>query len=164
MSVSHSQQSKAAVPVSATGESPQPAPPNSFDDLLRAVRELLIDPRLDVSVVTPLIYSLLETYLDRFQIYPFDEVSLLLNRLELDGYPAHALRELISRIEHAYEQNHGDAIHDSPQALAMGDEFEGLRQSIRYAAMMAEQEYRHDNADVVDLSQIRAWSSVRHDG
>jgi hypothetical protein len=153
MSVSDSQQSKAADPVSATGESTQTAPPSSFDDLLRAVRELLIDPRLEVSVITPLIYSLLETYLDRFQIYPFDEVSLLLNRLELDGYPAHALRELIRRIEEAYEQHHGDAIHDSPQTLAMGDEFEGLRQSIRYAAMMAEREYRHDNTDAVDLNK-----------
>ncbi len=142
MSETTSRQSTAtAVQASDVGSTPNPVQLNSFDDLLRAVRELLIDPRLEVSVVTPLINSLFETFIDRFQVYPFDEISLLLARLELDGYPAQGLCELIRRIEETYEQNHGEAIHNSPDALAMDDESEGLCQSIRYAAMLAEQEH-----------------------
>lgn len=115
---------------------------DSLDDLLRAARELLQDSRLDVGVVTPLICSLLDTFVDRYRVYPYDEVGLLLARLEQDGYPAQALRDLISRIEQAYEQYHGEGLSYPQRQAALADEFEDLRQSLKYAAMVAEQEHQ----------------------
>ena len=164
MSETTSRQSTAtAVQASDAGATPKPVQLNSFDDLLRAVRELLMDPRLEVSVVTPLINSLFETFIERFQVYPFDEVSLLLARLELDGFPAQGLRELIRRIEETYEKNHGEAIHNPLDALAMDNEFLGLRQSIRYAAIMAEREYQRDRAVDADVNQLPTRNTGRQD-
>lgn len=137
--------------------------PGSFDDLLRAVRELLMDPRLDLSVVTPLIYSLLETFIDDFQQYPYDQVSKLLARLEQEAYPAHGLRELISRIEEAYGQNHNEAIHDTPHELATNDDFEGLRQSVRYAAMVAERDDQRGCSDDTDAGWLPNQQLARRD-
>ena len=148
MSVTPGRLSTAAVDrVTGTVPALKPVQLNTIDDLLQAVHELLIDTRLEVSVVTPLIYSLLETYVDRFRQYPFDDVSLLLSRLELDAYPEHALRELIRRIDDTYRQYHGEALRCLQPRLAVDAEFEGLRQSLKYAAKVAEQEQQHGGGD-----------------
>ena len=151
----------AANQMSGKASALMPVKLDSYDDLLQAVRELLLDARLEVSVVTPLIYSLLETFIDDSRAYPFDEVSMLLSRLELDGYPAHALRELIIRIAEAYKQYHGEAIQQPAPGGVTDDEFEGLRQSVMYAAMIAEQEYQQNGGDPAGTGPLLIRNPVR---
>jgi hypothetical protein len=141
MDESSKQKSIAATgPVSGHTRALMPDRLDTLEELLLAVHELLADQRLEVRVVTPLLYSLLETYIDNFQAYPFGDVSKLLTQLEVDGYPEPEIHALMKRIEDTYEQYHANSTRQTVPGMAMDSEYEGLRQSIKYAAMVADQE------------------------
>ena len=140
--------------------------PKNLDQLSVAARELLMDSNLEVSKVRPFFWSMVETYVDRFQIYPFDIVKAMLSYLETRDFPEEQTRELIAMLEQGYQQQHGEALHeDVPQesmdALmiapeettehpeqvttqhempVLDDELRELRNCLKYAAMVGELE------------------------
>jgi len=48
-----------------------------LDDLSTISRNLLMDKSLEVSKVRAFFWSMIETYVERFLVYPFDEISEL---------------------------------------------------------------------------------------
>ena len=53
-----------------------------LDDLSTISRNLLMDKNLEVSKVRVFSWSMIETYVERFQVYPFDEISELRETLK----------------------------------------------------------------------------------
>ena len=53
-----------------------------LDDLSTISRNLLMDKNLEVSKVRAFSWSMIETYVERFQVYPFDEISELRETLK----------------------------------------------------------------------------------
>lgn len=104
--------------------------------------KLFNDKNLEVSKVRPFIWSLVETYVDRFQLYPFDAGKALFNDLELNGYPEDTVKNLVKQLETRYEKEHGRPLRKSTQLLSpqdgLDDEIKTLRDSLKYAAMVAE--------------------------
>lgn len=104
--------------------------------------KLFNDKNLEVSKVRPFIWSLVETYVDRFQLYPFDAGKALFNDLELNGYPEDVVKNLVKQLEARYEKEHGRPLRKSTQLLSsqdgLDDEIKTLRDSLKYAAMVAE--------------------------
>ena len=119
-------------------------PPQNIDQLSAAVRELLMDSHLEVSKVRPFFWTMVETYIDRFQIYPFDVVKALFYYLESADYPADEMRELVTRLEKCYDQQHGEPMHKSTNLVcgndSLDDEIKELRESIKYASLVGELE------------------------
>ena len=114
----------------------------NLDELARVARQLLMDENLEVSRIRPFFWTLVEAYVARFQLFPFDAVKSLFNYLELNGYPEHQLRDLIDRLENLYQQQHGIAVRQ-PVAVEVAsakleDEINELRNSLKYAAIAAE--------------------------
>ena len=106
------------------------------------VAKLLNDKNLEVSKVRPFFWSLVETYVDRFQYYPFDASKALISHLELHDYPEEAIKQLVEQLESQFEKSHGRPLRKSPQRLtqhaALDDEIQELRDTLKYAAMVAE--------------------------
>ncbi len=106
--------------------------------------QLLNDKNLEVSKVRPFFWSLVETYVDRFDLYPFDVNKALFSYLELNDYPEETVLQLIKQLESQFQKTHGRPLHKSTQLLsqqgALDDEIRELRDSLRYAAMVAESE------------------------
>jgi len=104
--------------------------------------KLLNDKNLEVSKVRPFFWSLVETYVDRFHLYPFDVNKALFSQLELNDYPEETVKQLVKQLESQFEKVHGRPLHKSTQLLsrhgALDDEIKQLRDSIKYAAMVAE--------------------------
>jgi hypothetical protein len=104
----------------------------------------LNDKNLEVSKVRPFFWSLVETYVDRFNMYPFDVNKALFSQLELNDYPEEVVLELVKQLESRFEQTHGKPLHKSTQLVcqqdALDDEIKELRDSLKYAAMVAESE------------------------
>ena len=103
---------------------------------------LLNNRDLEISKVRPFFWTLVEAYVDRFQLYPFDASKALFNDLELKGYPADTVLQLIEQLKSQYE-----SVHEAPlQGLvssksssdAMDDEMDTLRDSLKFAAKVAE--------------------------
>ena len=80
--------------------------PANFEQLGELAQQLLNDKQLDVSKVRPFFWSLVETYVDKFQLYPFDASKALFVSLELNNYPREQLRDLIRRLEVVYESKY----------------------------------------------------------
>lgn len=103
---------------------------------------VLNDKNLEVSKVRPFFWSLVETYVDRFNLYPFDVNKALFSHLELNDYPEEAVLQLVKQLELQFEKAHGRPLHKSTQLLcpqdALDDEIKQLRDSLKYAAMVAE--------------------------
>jgi len=103
---------------------------------------ILNDKNLEVSKVRPFFWSLVETYVDRFNLYPFDVNKALFSHLELNEYPEEAVLQLVKQLETQFEKAHGRPLHKSTQLLcqhdALDDEIKQLRDSLKYAAMVAE--------------------------
>ncbi len=103
---------------------------------------LLNDKNLEVSKVRPFFWSLVETYVDRFNLYPFDVSKVLFSYLELNDYPEETVLQLVKQIESQFEKTHGRPLHKATQSLcqpdALDDEIKELRDTIKYAAMVAE--------------------------
>lgn len=104
--------------------------------------DLLNDKNLEVSKVRPFFWSLVETYVDRFNLYPFDVNKALFSNLELNDYPEEAVLQLVQQLESQFEKTHGRPLRKSAQRLcaqnALDEEIKKLRDSLKYAAMVAE--------------------------
>jgi len=104
--------------------------------------KLLNDKNLEVSKVRPFFWSLVETYVDRFQHYPFDVSKALFSYLELNDFPEETIQQLVRQLESQFEKTHGRPLRKSTQLLsqkdALDDEIKQLRDSLKYAAMVDE--------------------------
>jgi hypothetical protein len=117
-------------------------PPKNMDQLSIAVRKLLMDSNLEVGKVRPFFWSMVEVYVDRFHIYPFDIVKALFSYLESADYPADQMRELVKKLEECYHQQYGEPMHKSTELVChddcLDDEIKELRESIKYASLVGE--------------------------
>ncbi len=116
--------------------------PGSIDELGEVARQLFNDKNLEVSKLRPFFWSLVETYVDRFQLYPFDVTKALFSHLELNGYPEDELRTLINQLETLYKKNHGQPVNATPaldhEVISLDDEVANLRDCIKYAVLVSE--------------------------
>ena len=117
-------------------------PPANLSELGELGIKLLNDKNLEVSKVRPFFWSLVETYVDRFGLYPFDVNKALFSHLELNDYPEETVQQLVKQLESQFEKTHGRPLRKSTQLLcqqdALDDEIKELRDSLKYAAMVAE--------------------------
>jgi len=104
--------------------------------------KLLNDKNLEVSKVRPFFWSLVETYVDRFQIYPFDVSKALFSHLELHDFPEEKMLDLVKQLESQFERAHGRPLRKSTQLVceqdSLDDEIKELRDSLKYAALVSE--------------------------
>ena len=122
----------------------------SLDELAEISRSMLLDENLEVSKVRPFFWTMVETYVDRFQIFPFDAIKALFSYLELHEYPEEEMRELVRRLEKVYKKQYGRPMHESEKAPAsdengapsLDEEIRELRETLKYAAIVGE---RFDN-------------------
>ena len=116
--------------------------PADLSELGELAIKLLNDKNLEVSKVRPFFWSLVETYVDRFNLYPFDVNKALFSNLELNDYPEETVQQLVKQLESQFEKTHGRPLRKSTQLLceqdALDDEIKKLRDSLKYAAMVAE--------------------------
>lgn len=117
--------------------------PENMDQLTDAARRLMMDSHLEVSKVRPFFWSLVEAYVDRFNIYPFDMVKALFSYLETNDYPPDLMRELVKKLEDTYALQYGEPMH-KPVVSTEEDNFDHevkeLRESLKYAALVDELE------------------------
>ena len=113
-----------------------------LDELSKITRDMLMDKNLEVSKVRPFFWSLVETYVDRFQVFPFDAIKALFSYLELRDYPEQQLRDLVEQLENLYQQQYGRAMHETTQPVTGGENFDDeistLRETLKYAAIVGE--------------------------
>ena len=118
------------------------SPPEDLTQLGERAIKLLNDKNLEVSKVRPFFWSLVEAYVDRFQLYPFDAGKALFNHLELNDYPEKTVLNLVRQLESQFEKSHGRPLRKTTQPIcqqdALDDEIKELRASLKYAAMVAE--------------------------
>lgn len=118
--------------------------PENMDQLSAAVHHILMDEHLEISKVRPFFWSMVEAYVDRFQIYPFDIVKALFCYLESNDYPPDLMRELVTKLEESYDRQYGEPMHKSTQLVCEGEcldhEVKELRASLKYAALVNELE------------------------
>jgi len=104
--------------------------------------QLLNDKDLKIGKVHPFFWSMVETYVDRFQLYPFDINRALFSYLELHDFPEESVQELIHQLESQFEEAHGRPLRRPTkracQKDVLDDEIKELRDSLKYAAMVAE--------------------------
>jgi len=104
--------------------------------------KLLNDKNLEVSKVRPFFWSLVEAYVDRFQLYPFDVSKALFSHLELNDYPEKTVKQLVEQLESQFEQSHGRPLRKLSfllsQQKVLDEEIQELRDSLKYASMVAE--------------------------
>lgn len=118
----------------------------SLDDLSKISRSMLMDKDLEVSKVRPFFWNMVETYVDRFQVFPFDAIKALFSYLELHEYPEDQLRDLVKQIERLYVKQHGRPMRVSEQQSGgdetgvqmLEDEINELRETLKYAAIVGE--------------------------
>ncbi|MBE9564815.1 MAG: hypothetical protein IMF17_06175 [Proteobacteria bacterium] len=122
--------------------SPEKLSELDLEQLGKLAAQRLNDKNLEVSKVRPFFWSLVETYVDRFQLYPFDINKALFSYLELTDYPEDKVRELVRQLESQFEKSHGRPLRKSTQLVGqndvLDDEIKDLRDSLKYAAMVAE--------------------------
>lgn len=115
---------------------------SDLEQLGQLVSKALNDESLKVGEVHAFFWSMIETYVDRFQTYPFDINKALISFLEMKDYPEETVRELIGQLESQFEQIHGRPLRKPEQLVskldALDDEIKQLRDSLKYAAMVAE--------------------------
>jgi len=120
------------------------SPPLSISQLGEIAIERLNDKNLEVSKVRPFFWSLVETYVDRFQIFPFDVNKALFSHLELHDYPEEKMLELVRQLESQFERAHGRPLRKSTQLVCerdgLDDEIKVLRDSLKYAALVSEKD------------------------
>jgi hypothetical protein len=103
---------------------------------------MLMDKDLEVSKVRPFFWTMVETYVDRFQVFPFDAIKALFSYLELRDYPEQQLRDLVRQLEEIYQKQYGAPMRDSTPSAVSGenldDEITALRDTLKYAAIVGE--------------------------
>jgi hypothetical protein len=116
--------------------------PENMDQLSEAVHHIFMDKNLEVSKVRPFFWLLVEAYVDRFQIYPFDIVKALFYYLESNDYPSDLMRDLVTKLEECYDKQYGEPMHKSTKLVCESDnldhEVKELRESLKYAALVDE--------------------------
>ena len=116
--------------------------PTDLTQLGELAIHLLNDKNLEVSKVRPFFWSLVETYVDRFHLYPFDVNKALFSYLELGDYSEDVVLDLVKQLESQFEKTHGRPLRKSTQLVCQQDgldeEIKNLRDSLKYAAMVAE--------------------------
>ena len=118
----------------------------SLDDLSAISRSMLLDKNLEVSKVRPFFWTMVETYVDRFQVFPFDAVKALFSYLEQNDYPEEELRDLVKKLEKLYKKKHGSSMRKADKRSAgnaissqsLDDEISELRETLKYAAIVGE--------------------------
>jgi len=119
-------------------------PPGNMDQLSEAVRRIMMDKHLEVSKVRPFYWKMVEAYIDRFHIYPFDIVKALFFYLESNDYPPDLMRELVTKLEESYAEQYGEPMRKSTKLVCEADsldhEVKELRESLKYAALVDELE------------------------
>ena len=118
----------------------------SLDDLSKISRNMLMDKSLEVSKVRPFFWTLVEAYVERFQVFPFDAGKALFSCLELHEYPEEQLRDLVKQLEKLYKKQYGRPMRESEQqiitedirAQTLDDEINELRETLKYAAIVGE--------------------------
>ncbi len=109
-------------------------------------RDVLNDPNLEVSKVRPFFWSLVETYADRFRAYPFDTFKALYGYLEMRDFPKEEMEYMITMLEQAYEEHHGQLQVQKPEPEepkpeikrfeSVDEDIEELRDSLCYASLV----------------------------
>ena len=116
--------------------------PGDLTELGERAIKLLNDKNLKVSTVKPFFWSMVEAYVDRFERYPFDVNRALISFLELKNYPEETMLELIKQLEKQFEETHGRPLRQpvpvTNKSDGLDDEIKELRDSLKYAAMVAE--------------------------
>jgi len=88
-----------------------------------SARKLLNDEHLQVSKVRPFFWSLVEIYVDRFQVYPFDVSKALFAYLELEACPKDEVQALMSKLERFCEKKKAEmaavTLKPVPKSTAM---------------------------------------------
>jgi len=118
----------------------------SLDDLSKISRSMLMDKNLEVSRVRPFFCTMVETYVDRFQVFPFDAIEALFSHLKLHDYPEQQMRDLVKQIEKLYKKQYGRPLRGPEQPPAryelssemLDDEINELRETLKYAAIVGE--------------------------
>lgn len=86
---------------------------------------------------------MVETYVDRFERYPFDVTKALFSDLESRDFPEQEMLELVKQLESQFERAHGRPLRKSTQLVcqqdALDDEIKALRDSLKYAALVTEE-------------------------
>ena len=126
----------------ADDESGALSSPENIDQLAEYACALLRNKHLEVSKVRPFFWSMVETYVDRFQVYPFDVVKALFSYLELRDYPEQEMKSLVQQLETLYQIQHGRSLKKpaEPGAVqpSLDDEIAQLRDSLKYASLVGE--------------------------
>jgi hypothetical protein len=116
--------------------------PTDLTQLGALAIRILNDKNLEVSKVRPFFWSLVETYVDRFHLSPFDVNKDLFSHLELNDYPEEEVLQLVMQLESRFEKVHGRQLRKSKslfsQPGSLDKEIKELRDSLKYAAMVAE--------------------------
>jgi len=117
----------------------------SLDDLSTVSRNVLLDKNLEVSKVRSFFWNMVEIYVDRFQVFPFDAVKALFSYLELHDYPEEQLRDLAEQLEKRYKKQYGRSMREpdplpasSGSSQLLDDEISELRETLKYAAIVGE--------------------------
>ena len=117
-----------------------------LDELSKITRDILMDEDLEMGEFRPFLWNMVEIYLDRFQVFPFDAVNVLFSDLESREYPEQEMREIMMRLEKLYKNQHGCSMRESEQLPArseimnpvLDDEISELRETLKYAAIVGE--------------------------
>ena len=124
-------------------------PPKNLDELTQLARTMLREEPLEVSKVRPLFWSMVETYVDRFQVFPFDATKAVFSYLELKDYPADEMQKLIMQLQQMYIEKHGEnskqrlPANRVSQHFAADDEItdeDSMKDTLLFAARLAELE------------------------
>ena len=117
-------------------------------DLSKISYNMLMDEDLEESMIRPLFWNMVETYIDRFQVFPFDVIKALFRYLELKKYPEDELHDLVEQLEKLYTKQHGRPMRGSRRQSAsdetgvqlLDDEINELRETLKYAAIVGERQ------------------------
>ena len=122
--------------------------PENISQLSLHAQHLLNKKDLEVSKIRPFFWSMVETYVDRFQQFPFDVDRALFSYLEGREFPEHEVRALIERLRYQYEKHHGKPLfrpEESRSHLGLDDEIRDLRDTLKYAAVVSESADRSED-------------------
>lgn len=114
--------------------------PQNIDQLRESARYVLLDRSLELSKARPFFWSLVEAYVDRFQVYPFDMARALFSYLELREYPEDEVKDLVTQLEARYLEQHRRPMKQATELVtqpsSLDDEIRDLRDSLKYAALV----------------------------
>lgn len=115
--------------------------PQNISQLSQHAQHLLNKKDLEVSKIRPFFWSMVETYVDRFQQFPFDVNRALFCYLEDREFPEEEVRALIEQLKTQFEKHHGKPLFKPEERAGyegLDDEIRGLRDTLKYAAMLSE--------------------------